>query len=243
MNRAIHYSGFDRTQAEHYPTPAWVTKALLRHVQFRGKIWEPCCGDGSIADVLMGEGYPVHATDLFDYGYGEPGRDVFDCLLPPEGCEAIVTNPPYGDGSSQRLNRTRTPRELPKFVRHVLKLASTVRGQVALLVRLQWIAGKGAASLLNEMPLEKVIILAERIQWFYHGERTNAGQHNHVWLVFDFSRPADAGPPRLIFEALANRREYPACLVCRTPLPPERAKESTCSPQCARRLAQSSSDG
>jgi hypothetical protein len=84
------------------------------------------------------------------------------------------------------------------FVRHTLSLAEGVDGQVALLVRFQWIAGKRAASLLSSTPFVATVVLTKRIRWFDMGERTNTGQHHHAWIVFDYQR-ARGIPPSLYF--------------------------------------------
>jgi hypothetical protein len=64
--------GFERQPQNFYRTPPGVTKALLRNVPLpKGKIWEPCCGDGAMARVLESHGHRVVATDLMDRGYGE----------------------------------------------------------------------------------------------------------------------------------------------------------------------------
>lgn len=53
-----------------------------------GVIWEPCCGNGNIVQVLRDAGRPVLGTDI------KTGTD-FLTADPPEGTGAIVTNPPY----------------------------------------------------------------------------------------------------------------------------------------------------
>ena len=85
-----------------------------------------------------------------------------------------------------------------RFVRHTLSLAETARGQLALLVRLQWIAGKRAAALMSSAPLVAVVVLTKRIRWFEMGERTNSAQHHHAWVVFDYEH-AGGTPPNLLF--------------------------------------------
>src|SRR3954451_2556370 len=87
---------FPRQDKDFYPTPAWVTEALLRWVPLPNGIWEPCCGEGSMARVLEDRGHHVVATDLVDRGYGEGGRDFMLETRLPDGVTAIVTNPPYG---------------------------------------------------------------------------------------------------------------------------------------------------
>ncbi len=195
--RPVHLSGYERKSRDFYATPTWVTEALLRHVPLRGPVWEPCCGTGAISTVLEQRGHRVVSTDIANHGYGTPGIDIFSRTAMPEGCRALVTNPPYGDTGSH-VGQEKSPAAMLGFVRHCLALAAPVAGQVALLVRFQWIAGKRAAALMSEAPWSAVIALTHRIQWFEMGERTNTAQHHHAWVVFDFAR-TEAGPPALLF--------------------------------------------
>jgi hypothetical protein len=195
--RAIHYSGYDRERRDFYATPDWVTEALLQHVQFRGSIWEPCCGDGSMSGILALHGYEVVSTDIGDSGFGTPGVDFLTCHHVPRGCRSIVTNPPYGDSGSHS-GQSRSPRAMLNFLRHALTLTASVQGQLALLVRLQWIAGRRAADVMSAGPFAAVLVLKQRIRWFDMGERTNAAQHHHAWVVFDHAHPPGC-PPALVF--------------------------------------------
>lgn len=197
--RAIHRSGYDRQDNDYYPTPPGVTACLLRHVALRGPVWEPCCGDGAIAKVIAGEGHEVVATDLKNYGFGVGGVDFFACRLMPAGCGSLVTNPPYGDGgSAPRAVNVSTA--MLRFVSHALAVTGRANGQLALLVRFQWIAGKRAARLISSAPLDTVLVLTKRIRWFEMGERTTTGQHHHAWIFFDYQRDASRSP-RIVFAA------------------------------------------
>ena len=195
--RAIHISGQDRKSNDFYPTPDWVTETLLKHVKLRGTVWEPCCGDGAMARVLERAGHKVVATDLVDRGFGQGGVDFFDCTAFPAGCRTMVTNPPYGDGG-QMGRPSNTPLDLQKFVLHALDLTVRANGQLALLVRFQWMAGKRAATLISSGPLSQVLVLTKRIQWFDMGERTTTGQHHHAWLIWDCNH-GRLLPPSLVF--------------------------------------------
>jgi len=205
--RAIHVSGYAREANDFYATPAWVTEALLGAVALRGPVWEPCCGTGAMSRVLEAHGQTVVSSDIADHGFGTPGVDILACRVMPEGCRALVTNPPYGD-TGLHAGQSRSPTAMLDFVRHTLFLAESVAGQLALLVRLQWIAGKRVAALLSSGPLDAVVALTDRIQWFHMGERTNAAQHHHAWIVFDFAR-AGGRPPALLFagEPAAGKRQ------------------------------------
>ena len=195
--RAIHVSGHDRKGRDFYATPDWVTEALLKHVRLRGRVWEPCCGDGAMSTVLAARGYDVVSTDIAATGFGTPGIDFLACLNLPEGCHSIVTNPPYGDTGSHK-GQARSSSAMLNFMRHALALTATVRGQLALLVRLQWIAGRRAAEVMSASPFAVTVMLTRRIQWFDLGERINAAQHHHAWVVFDHAHPAGV-PPALLY--------------------------------------------
>ena len=195
--RPIHISGFAREANDFYPTPAWVTEALLNHVPLRGPVWEPCCGDGALARVIEARGHAVVATDLGDRGYGTGGMDFFAQTAPPPGCQAIVTNPPYGDGGAERQSR-KASSQLLAFVRHAIDLTEAANGQLALLVRFQWVAGQRAAALLSSGPLDKIVVLTHRILWFDMGPATKHGQHHHCWVFFDAQRDPTR-PPEIVF--------------------------------------------
>jgi len=197
LSRPIHISGYGRKSDDFYATPDWVTEALLRHVQFRGRVWEPCCGAGAITNVMQRRGYDVASTDIADHGFGTPGTDFLSCRTMPEGCRAIVTNPPYGDGGSLR-GQARSPLAMLRFVEHALRLTESAQGQLALLVRFQWIAGKRASALMSAGPFAAVVALTRRIDWFDAREKTNISQHHHAWVVFDHAHPAGQ-PPALLF--------------------------------------------
>lgn len=195
--RPIHISGYDRRAHDFYPTPDWVTRALLKHVTLRGAVWEPCCGDGAMARVLERGGHKVVASDLVDRGFGRGGVDFFACTAFPAGCQAMVTNPPYGDGG-EMVRASKAPANFLRFVRHALDLTERANGQLALLVRFQWMAGKRAAALISSGPFSRVVVLTKRIRWFEMDEHTTNGQHHHAWLFWDCSH-GRLLPPSLVF--------------------------------------------
>lgn len=195
--RAIHVSGYARKGRDFYATPAWVTEALLRHVVLRGPVWEPCCGDGAMSGVLAAHGHHVVSTDIADRGFGTPGVDFLACRAVPDGCRAIVTNPPYGDTGSH-TGQEKSAAAMLGFLRHAMALTAGVQGQLALLVRLQWIAGRHAAETLSGGPFAATVVLNRRIRWFEMGEQTNSAQHHHAWVVIDHAHPPGR-PPALLF--------------------------------------------
>jgi hypothetical protein len=194
--RPIHVSSYDRRGRDFYATPDWVTEALLQRFQFRGPIWEPCCGAGAMSTVLATHGYQVVSTDIADCGFGTAGIDFLASRSVRGGCRSIVTNPPYGEVAIHE-GQPRSSKSMLEFLRHAIAHTASVQGQLALLVRLQWLAGKRVAEVTTAAPFAAVLVLTRRIRWFDMGERTNAGQHHHAWVVFDHAHPPGQPPVML----------------------------------------------
>ena len=64
----------------------------------------------------------------------------------PEGCRALVTNPPYGTDTPSHKGQEKSAMAMLRFVDHALRLTEGVQGQLALLVRFQWVAGLASGS-------------------------------------------------------------------------------------------------
>lgn len=118
---------------EFFPTPPWATRALLRVVLPRvlgryhiASAWDPCCGEGHMAEVLAEDVPIVHATDVFEYGRGYAFADFLDdgTRIAP-GVDLIAMNPPF--------------RPAVRFVLRALQQAPVV----AALLRTQWLEGIG----------------------------------------------------------------------------------------------------
>ena len=79
-----------------------------------------------------------------------------------------------------------------------MMLTNSVQGQLALLVRLQWVAGRRVAEVMSAGPFAAIIVLTRRIRWFDMGEFTKNAQHHHAWVVFDHAHP-DGQPPAMLY--------------------------------------------
>lgn len=102
LKTATRLVGFskDRIRADFYPTPHYVTEALLKNETFEGLCWEPACGEGDISKVLIEKGgLEVYSSDLLDYGYGAAGIDfTIENNLFTGGhrrVQNVITNPPF----------------------------------------------------------------------------------------------------------------------------------------------------
>jgi hypothetical protein len=160
-----------------FPTPPWATFALIENEQMDGEIWECACGDGSMSVVLERTGQPVHASDLYDRGYGYAGHDF---LTSTRSAENIVTNPPYNCAEG--------------FVAHGLRLA---RRKLALLLRLAFLEGANRAkNIFAVYPPSRVWVFSERITFYPKGVApSGSGTTAYAWFVWD--KNAESRPTEL----------------------------------------------
>ena len=62
MSKAQKIVGFgnSREKNDFYATPEDSTESLMKVTQFRGDIYEPCCGQGHISKVLINKVMEAH---------------------------------------------------------------------------------------------------------------------------------------------------------------------------------------
>lgn len=171
-----------------YPTPSWATHALIDNEDFTGTIWEPACGDGSMAEVLKLTGNLVVSTDIVDRGYGEGGVDF---LTSSRRSANIVTNPPYNAAEG--------------FLHAGLARADN---KVALLLRLAFLEGaRRQQSIFSQTPPSRVWVFSERITFYPAGTvRAGSGTTAYAWFVWD--REAVGGTELKWFEPGYKRRGF-----------------------------------
>ena len=138
-----------RQKEDFYPTPQYITEALLEYYQFKGKIWEPACGDGRMAEVLKKHYPDVVCSDLIDRGYGKAGIDF---LTSTTHVENIITNPPF--------------QLAYEFIVQGLKLADKA---LALLLPIRYLTGKKRAKLYADYPPAKVIVIPNKVDFLGFG--------------------------------------------------------------------------
>lgn len=165
-----------RAKNDFYPTPAWVTKRLLKVLNLNPdetkSILEPCAGKGSIVKVLEEE-FPkteITAFDLIDYT--EQGvlskteiKSGVDFLKTYKyGYEWVITNPPFSLSY--------------KFLEKSLFSARNV----ALLLPAEYISGIKRSKFFTHCSPSKIIVIPERIDFLEQG---STPQSNHCWFVWE----------------------------------------------------------
>ena len=91
---ASNHSDGEREEHDFYATSPEAIDSLLKHFSLPKKIWECACGTGCLSERLIEFGHDVVSTDLIDRGYGGV-QDFLKADTMPDGCECILTNPPY----------------------------------------------------------------------------------------------------------------------------------------------------
>lgn len=157
----------DLSGPDFYPTPAWATHALMENEPFIGEIWEPACGDGSMAEVLKTCGNSVFSSDLYDRGYGESGHNF---LTTTRSTSNIITNPPYNSAEG--------------FVTTGLRAANQ---KLALLLRLAFLEGAHRANTIFQFtPPNRIWVFSERVTFYRKGEQTaGGGTTAYAWFIWD----------------------------------------------------------
>jgi hypothetical protein len=173
-----------------YPTPDWATHALVDNERFGGRIWEPACGDGTMARVLGDTGQSVDASDLYDRGYGEIGVDF---MKSQRTVENIVTNPPYNSAEG--------------FVEAGLRQTTH---KLCLLLRLAFLEGANRQrTIFATTPPARVWVFSERITFYPAGaEVKGSGTTAYAWFVWD--KRAHTGGTELKWLPLGYKARYSA---------------------------------
>jgi len=161
-------------QHDLYETPAVAVRALLEAETLPRCIWEPACGRGAIARLLVAAGHRVYASDLIDYGYGTPGINFLTAREAPSGAEAIVTNPPYKDAD--------------EFVRRAIALAPLV----VMLLRLSYLEATCRTDILECSGLMRVHVFRNRLPMMHRDGwrgRKNVSAMAFAWFIWKRGYP------------------------------------------------------
>jgi hypothetical protein len=166
-----------------YETPAVAVEALLRVLPLpAGKIWEPACGRGAIANVLRAHGHDVVCTDLVDYGVDSTatyGVDFLKTIELPPGVTSIVTNPPYKCAN--------------EFVAHALGLCPNV----VMLLRLAFWESERRSSILDDAGLKWKFTFRKRLPMMHRDGWSGPRAGSSIPFAWFVWNRAHTGPPEL----------------------------------------------
>jgi hypothetical protein len=168
--RRRHSHIFDREDDDFYSEPEWCSRRLFEVEEFRGLIWDPCCGLGSVIRSARAAQLSNFASDIADHGYGVR-QDFLTAPAPTiAGLFNVVCNPPF------KLAR--------EFVECALELGAAKAAVIFSIRRLN------AAHWLEPLPLARIWLLTPRPSMppgevILRGEKPGGGKTDFCWLVFD----------------------------------------------------------
>lgn len=199
-------SGYDRIEADHYPTPPEYLDCLVQHVKLHENVWECASGEGNLSLRLHEFGHTVWSSDIIDYGLDER-FSIIDFLqttkLPDPSIRAIVTNPPYETidvrepewehlADRAAMYGLKGKVSLAEFfARHACHVMEPVRGQVALFLRNEFDCSKGRMDLFGLPPFHKKVVVTRRPRWI--ADSKGSPRHNYSWFVWDWRHKAGNG--------------------------------------------------
>lgn len=170
VETAMKMTGFnvrgDRQKDDFYATPPEATDALLSVENFKGNIFEPCCGEGHISKRLIERGYEVESSDLVDRGFGTPRRDF---LWEREKRDNIITNPPYAKMALLMAEHAQ----------------SIARYKTALLLKITFLEGVARAKFFKRYPPVRVWVFSKRLSLLKDGESFKGGMMCLAWFVWE----------------------------------------------------------
>jgi hypothetical protein len=162
--------GYAERGRELYETPAIAVEALLRVETLPLTVWEPAAGQGAIVRVLRAHAHIVITSDVVPYGFLlDFVGDFLTTVLPPKGCGAIVTNPPY--------------QHAEQFARHALDLVPNVY----LLLRLAFLESLRRTDILERRGLARVHVFRKRLPMMHRAGWTGPRASSAIpfaWFVW-----------------------------------------------------------
>ena len=168
---------------EYYETPMWCIERILEQGVVGPYVWDPCCGDGTLAKAAEQHGCEVHGTDIYDWGYGKDRsldflKSTFDHLPFPVGWITLFINPPFSLATN--------------FVEHGLALGIK---NIVVFQRFAWLESMKRREFWDLHCPKEIFICGSRATcWLHsipHSLRGSSTTTAHAWFVFDENtRPA-----------------------------------------------------
>lgn len=161
----------ERDINDYYATEPKATEVLLGVEKFNQNIWECCCGEMHISDVLEKYGYTVYKTDIV-----ERLRNVDDIIdfLEYDGNwnGDIITNPPFKNAVD--------------FVQKALDIIPT-GNKVAMFLKLTFLEGQARKQFFQENPPKIVYVSSSRLNCAKRGdfETYKSSAIAYAWYLWE----------------------------------------------------------
>lgn len=170
---ASNHTEKDRVGKDYYATEPKATELLLAEEAFSKKVWEPACGGGHMAKVLIEHGYDVRCTDITEREMGNVPYDGNLDFLEYSGKFSgdIVTNPPYKIALD--------------FIKKAISVIETGH-KVAMFLKLQFLEGKSRKKFFSKHPPQTVYVSSSRLICAGNGDfdKYKSSAVAYAWFVW-----------------------------------------------------------
>lgn len=165
---------------------------MLVNVPLPYGLWEPHCGKGALAELLLDARHAVYCSDVVDRGYPHQNSvgNFLKATACPAGVDGIVMNPPF----AQAALHVRHALQLCPFVVALLPLAFLEAGQT------KTAAGRARLWVLDNGHLAKVLVFRERLPMMHRdGWQGKLSTSNvpYAWFIWDGDHQGDATVRRI----------------------------------------------
>lgn len=158
----------DTAEYDYYATDPKAVEKLLDVHEFKHYVWEPCCGEGHISNVLKARGYDVWSSDIIDRGQNDETIDFLS--INDKYADDIITNPPYNLGV--------------KFIEHALEI-SEKNVQIALLMKITFMCSKGREAFFKKNPPKYIYVFSDRIECAKNGRFEGKKGVDYAWFIWE----------------------------------------------------------
>jgi hypothetical protein len=163
---ASNHTDFDRAKHDYYATDPKALELLLELESFKN-VWEPCCGEGHLSEVLKKHGIHSKSTDLIDRGYGEIEDFLFGTKV---WSGDIITNPPY------------------KYSEEIIKMAiESGANKIGMFLPLQFLESKGRKIFFKQYPPKNIYISSSRLRCAMNGnfDDMKSNAIAYTWFIWE----------------------------------------------------------
>lgn len=175
-----------------YQTSPVAVRALKAHQELPHGLWEPHCGLGAIAEVLLDAGHAVYCSDVVDRGYAHQAAtgNFLKSTGCPQGVDGIIMNPPFAWAALH----VRHALQICPFVCALLRLSFLEAGQE------KTESGRARLWCLDKGHLAKVLVFRERLPMMHRDGWNGPISTSNVpyaWFVFDGDHKGEATVRRI----------------------------------------------
>jgi predicted RNA methylase len=173
---------------EHFETPEWAVKAILRKEILTNVVVDPCVGAGILTMACGSYGYEVVPYDIHDWGYeGSAQWEVQiknflaleDSWFLPSACDgdfSVLMNPPFSNAV--------------EFVEKSIELGAR---KIVCFQRFAWWESNKRKDFWRAHPPNRVYICGDRADCWRHDipqeGRGSSSPTAHAWFVWEPAHP------------------------------------------------------